>query len=189
LYAGLYRGAYISTDSGLSWNLLGRDMPATSVADIEIDLKTKDLVAATHGRGMYKLNLKPIHEGYANKVKEAELFTLPVGSPPKPFFVGNPTNEDNRKYEKLPITFWVEKAGEATVKILNKENEEVWTKTLETKVGYNQFRWDFILKKVDSPQPYFIRYKEFIESGSYQVQLTVDGNVLSKELVIKTDNE
>lgn len=75
LYVGLYRGVYISVDRGSTWSLLGDDMPACAVADLEIDENTKDLIAATHGRSIYKTNLKPLYEAFGSKVaNEKELF-------------------------------------------------------------------------------------------------------------------
>ena len=62
LFAGLLRAVYISTDRGKSWSLLGDNMPAVSISDLEIQQNTQDLIVATHGRGIYKLNLKPLHE-------------------------------------------------------------------------------------------------------------------------------
>ncbi len=62
LYAGSIRGVYVSIDRGSAWSYLGMNMPGAPIADIEVNLKTKDLIVATHGRGLYKMNLKPIHQ-------------------------------------------------------------------------------------------------------------------------------
>ncbi len=64
LYAGLHRGVYLSTNRGESWSYLGLQMPVTSIADLEIHEPSMDLIAATHGRGIYKMNVKPIQEKY-----------------------------------------------------------------------------------------------------------------------------
>ena len=42
LYAGLYRGVYISLDRGSSWSLLGKNLPATSISDLEIHQESGD---------------------------------------------------------------------------------------------------------------------------------------------------
>ena len=183
LYAGLYRGAYISTDRGKSWSQLGKGLPAISVADIEIDKKSKDLIAATHGRGMYKLNLAPIHEGYSNKVSDNYLFKLPEVAPPVYNFDLN--GIDNRTLEKLPITFWVKDAGEASIKIIASDGKTIWSTDMKTSKGYNQFRWNLIVNKVESPLPYFIHYNEFIKPDNYQVDITAGNKTVTGKLIIK----
>ena len=183
LYTGLYRGAYISTDRGKSWSQLGKGMPATSVADIEIDRKSKDLIAATHGRGIYKLNLTPIHEGYLNKVSDVYLFNLPEVAPP--VYNGDLNGLDYRTQEKLPITIWVKESGEASLKILDTDNKTIWSTVMKTSKGYNQFRWDLIVNRLESQLPYFIHYNEFIKSGMYQVEVTTGNKTVTGKLIIK----
>ncbi|MEP2668770.1 MAG: hypothetical protein ABJH04_07240 [Cyclobacteriaceae bacterium] len=183
LYAGLYRGAYVTTDHGKSWSQLGKGMPATSVADIEIDKKSNDLVAATHGRGMYKLNLAQIHEVYLNKPNHTYLFQFPQVAPP--VYNDDLNGIDYRTHEKLPITFWVKDAGEASLKIIDANNKTIWSKVIETTKGYNQYRWDLIVNKVESPLPYFIHYNEFIKSGTYQVEVATENESVTGKLIIK----
>jgi hypothetical protein len=67
LYAGGFRGVYISIDRGKNWSYLGNNMPGAAIADLEIHESTMDLIAATHGRGIYKINLRPIHS-MVNKI-------------------------------------------------------------------------------------------------------------------------
>jgi photosystem II stability/assembly factor-like uncharacterized protein len=59
LYAGTDHALYISTDQGKTFELFG-DMPFTPVHDIAIQARDKVLVAATHGRSLYKANLKHV---------------------------------------------------------------------------------------------------------------------------------
>jgi len=182
LYLGLYRGAYISTDRGQSWGMLGKGMPAISVADIEIDQKSQDLVAATHGRGMYKLNLRPIHEAYLSNVSDVYLFEIP--SIAAPIYNGDMNGVDYRKLEKLPLTFWVSSPGEATLRILDKDGKTIWSRNQKATTGYNQYRWDLVVKKVESPMPYFIHYNEFIKNGSYVVELVMGDKISRRDLNI-----
>ena len=62
LYLGSDIGAFVSEDSGASWALLGDGMPAVPVYDMKIfESKTQRfLVAGTHGRSMYKLDLSDV---------------------------------------------------------------------------------------------------------------------------------
>ena len=53
LYVGTDVGVYTSSNLGGSWSLLGTGMPITCVQDIEMNRRTRTLVAATHGRSMF----------------------------------------------------------------------------------------------------------------------------------------
>jgi hypothetical protein len=134
---------------------------------------------------MYKLNLTPIHEGYLNKINKTYLFQLSVVSPP--VYNDDMNGVDYRTHEKLPITFWVNDQGEALLKVLDIEGKTVWSTTIETVKGYNQFRWDLIVKKVESPLPYFIHYNEFIEAGSYVLQLTIKDKTIEQKFTINNN--
>jgi len=106
LYAGLYRGVYLSADRGQSWALLGPEMAATCISDLVIQEKEMDLVAGTHGRGIYKMNVTPIQSAFqqGNPQKNI-LFKTPAAT--LPWF--NDTHNDPRQksMEKIPITFYL----------------------------------------------------------------------------------
>jgi photosystem II stability/assembly factor-like uncharacterized protein len=51
LYAGTEKGIFVSFDGGARWQSLQRNLPMTSVRDI--DVHGNDLVIATHGRGFW----------------------------------------------------------------------------------------------------------------------------------------
>lgn len=50
-------GAYLSTDSGTTWTGLTTGMPNVAVFDVAYNANTGTLIAATHGRGMFRLEL------------------------------------------------------------------------------------------------------------------------------------
>jgi hypothetical protein len=51
---------YISTDRGASWQVLGSGLPSTFVHDLKLHPRENILVAATHGRGMFKIDLNEL---------------------------------------------------------------------------------------------------------------------------------
>ena len=59
LYLGTDIGVYISKDRGRSWEVLG-DLPSTYVHDLVIHPRDNIMVIATHGRGMFALDLNPV---------------------------------------------------------------------------------------------------------------------------------
>jgi photosystem II stability/assembly factor-like uncharacterized protein len=57
LYCGTDVGVYRSTDSGANWSRFGSGLPAVSVYDLEATRDGSFLRAATHGRGIWQLNV------------------------------------------------------------------------------------------------------------------------------------
>jgi photosystem II stability/assembly factor-like uncharacterized protein len=53
LYVGTDFGAYVSTDGGAKWEVLGGNLPSVQVSDLQFHDRDLVLVASTYGRGMY----------------------------------------------------------------------------------------------------------------------------------------
>ncbi len=109
LYAGSDVGAFVSYNGGESWETLGSNLPMVSVGDLKIHSGDNFLVAGTHGRSMYKLDLSVV-----NDVEKPGGVNVPVSfsleqNYPNPF---NPsttiqyeiTNESARTGVDLKIT-------------------------------------------------------------------------------------
>jgi photosystem II stability/assembly factor-like uncharacterized protein len=61
LYVGTDQGLYISLDGGAQFYVVGGSgMPAVAVHDLAIQAREKHLIAATHGRSLYKMSVKHI---------------------------------------------------------------------------------------------------------------------------------
>lgn len=57
LYLGSDVGAFVSTNSGESWDVLGIGLPTVSVYDMKIHPVQNYLAAGTYGRSMYRISL------------------------------------------------------------------------------------------------------------------------------------
>lgn len=57
IYVGTYQGIYFSRDGGSSWSRLGSGLPNVVVDDIAIQYPDHSLRIATHGRGVWKVDL------------------------------------------------------------------------------------------------------------------------------------
>jgi photosystem II stability/assembly factor-like uncharacterized protein len=173
LYLGGLRGVYVSIDRGKSWSYLGTNMPAAAVADLEFHLPTMDLVVATHGRGIYKINLQPIHEmlrqNLATNTKDHFFEIKPA---PRPWFNSSSGEPDYRTIEKASFSFWLNQSKPVTISIFDESNQEVWKTDLTGTAGLNEYRWDLVVKKQSSDAPYFVHYEVFIEAGIYTVKIS-----------------
>jgi hypothetical protein len=56
-YVGSDLGVYYSTNAGVSWEIFGVNLPGSGVMDLVLHQPTRTLVAATHGRSMFKIDI------------------------------------------------------------------------------------------------------------------------------------
>jgi hypothetical protein len=183
LYAGMYRGVYVSTDRGRSWSLFGRGMPAVAVSDLVVQERESDLIAATHGRGVYRLDLAPFHqwiedgESTTDRLYETPTAILPRSSDtiPKP----SRTHE-----ERVPISFSLTREAPVTLHVVDARGTTVWTEQISGRKGLNQVRWDLVVQRRESPRAYFTDHVTFIEAGTYELRITGEGILLTGELEV-----
>jgi photosystem II stability/assembly factor-like uncharacterized protein len=62
LYVGTDTGVYVTTDGGKKWEAPGANLPAAYVHDLIVHPRDNILVVATHGRGMWALDVTPINK-------------------------------------------------------------------------------------------------------------------------------
>jgi len=61
LYLGTDHGLYVSMDEGNNWNLFQGELPNVAIYDMVIQERENHLILGTHGRSVYVIDLKPIH--------------------------------------------------------------------------------------------------------------------------------
>jgi photosystem II stability/assembly factor-like uncharacterized protein len=76
LYAGTEFGLFISLDGGKSWHKQ-KHLPTVPVHDLVVHPRERELVIGTHGRGIWIMDVRPLHELDA-KALAAEVRLLPV---------------------------------------------------------------------------------------------------------------
>jgi hypothetical protein len=62
LYVGTDVGVYVTKDGGKTWNVLGKNLPSCYVHDLIIHPRDNIIVIATHGRGMWAIDVNPVNE-------------------------------------------------------------------------------------------------------------------------------
>ncbi len=78
LLVGAENGVYASLDAGVHWFRLGLGMPHVAVKDLEIHPRDDDLVAASHGRGVWILDDIGALAGMSPAVAAAPLHVFSV---------------------------------------------------------------------------------------------------------------
>jgi photosystem II stability/assembly factor-like uncharacterized protein len=56
LYVGTDFGAFVTTDGGKSWQVLGGNLPSTQVSDLAVDARDNVIVISTYGRGIWAMD-------------------------------------------------------------------------------------------------------------------------------------
>jgi hypothetical protein len=62
LYVGTSLGAYVSVDRGAHWQRLMAGLPTTPVFDLKVHPRDRELIAATHGRGLWIVDVAPLQQ-------------------------------------------------------------------------------------------------------------------------------
>jgi hypothetical protein len=182
IYAGLHRGVYLSVNRGAAWSLLGVNMAPTVISDLVIQERELDLVAGTHGRGIYRMNLKPVHAAYDNGRQPSDtLFPVPALMAPW----SNDTHRDvnEMSVRKTEITWWQGHEGPVHLQVM-KQMKTVWETDIPGTAGFNQYRWDGVVKEEDVPTAYFFQYKTYIQPGNYTVRVSFGGYTGKQDLTV-----
>jgi hypothetical protein len=75
LVLGTEFGCYVSFDRGQQWLRLGEDLPTVAVRDLVLQSRDSELIAATHGRGLFALDVSALRQiGDEVVGKRAHLF-------------------------------------------------------------------------------------------------------------------
>ena len=109
LFAGSERGIHVSFDDGDHWQSLQQNLPVTSVRDITIH--DRDLVIATHGRGIWILDDVSALRQLDAKVENAAawLFTpAPAYRVRMPAFTGTPLPKEEPLASNPPSGAYIE---------------------------------------------------------------------------------
>ncbi len=68
LFAGTDVGAYVSFDRGESWDRFMNGLPTVPVHDLKIHPRDRELIAATHGRSIWIVDIAPLQQLGATRV-------------------------------------------------------------------------------------------------------------------------
>jgi photosystem II stability/assembly factor-like uncharacterized protein len=74
LFAGTSVGAYVSTDRGKNWRKFMSGMPTVPVFDLKIHPRDRELIAATHGRGIFTVDVAPLEQMAGKTLADVMLF-------------------------------------------------------------------------------------------------------------------
>ncbi len=147
LYVGTDRGVYASIDRGDSWLALGEGLPNVPVHDLVVHPRDRELVAGTHGRSVWVLDVLPLQDLSAT-VRDADLHLFHVDavqaserwrSGQRRWF------EDPDALPQLDFHLWSAQAGDGRLQVLDAQQRVIAERELNLRQGINGVRWDLLL--------------------------------------------
>jgi photosystem II stability/assembly factor-like uncharacterized protein len=214
LYAGTERGLYVSFDDGDHWESLQKNLPVTSVRDIEIH--GNDVVIATHGRAFWIMDdvtpLRQAASGTPFLFKPADAVRVRTAG-----FTGSPMPKDEPMAPNPPNGAYVdyvlgEGVKSVTLDIADTAGNPVrhysssdvvpavnfaklntapeWVTrpaSLSTAAGMHRFVWPFRYASTGGGGRRGGGEGVWAPPGNYMVTLTVDGKVLTQPLTVVPD--
>ncbi len=147
LYVGTDRGVYVSTDRGGSWSALQGGLPNVPVHDLVVHPRERELVAGTHGRSIWIVDVLPLQD----LVQAGDDTALKV------FYIDEVKASRNWRSERSrwwfrpdeaprsTIKYWSSSAGTANIDIID-DNENVIRRLSDQAIrGMNSFEWDLLV--------------------------------------------
>ena len=141
LYVGTDNGVYVSRDRGGRWESLSASLPSTPVHDLTVQVRERELVIGTHGRGAWVLDLVPVRDRSPAGV-DAPLTIHPIRSVIADYFPWETVPGDRRGRNVARIQVASLRAGTATIVVTDSAGRVVrrWQAPLVR--GVNTLTWD-----------------------------------------------
>ncbi|SEP88408.1 VPS10 domain-containing protein [Flavobacterium urocaniciphilum] len=195
LYLGTDNGLFISIDGGQTWQDFSNEIPNVAVHDLVIQTREKDLIVATHGRSLYKVNIANIQQvNDAIKKERLALFAL------EDVFYSK--NWGNKPYtwakENVPnieLWYYLKDQANTILTIKNKDGIIVLNRQAKAEKGMLKLDYDLsidektklALEKKDSKLKITpaSNKKCYLPVGKYTIELEANGKKVTQTLTIK----
>jgi photosystem II stability/assembly factor-like uncharacterized protein len=206
LYCGTEFALFVSLDRGKSWTKLNNNLPTVAVHEIAIHPTAGEIVAATHGRSLWILDVTALRQMATDSVKEKPTLykpntvvrwqEMPSRGRSGRRFVGENPRPGAHVFFSLP-----QKANKATLVFQDIDGNKVGELTAPTETGLHHLIWS------TSPRPAAGpgagggggggggggRFAaggggaRQVPAGAYRVVLNVDGQDQSQSFLIEGD--
>jgi hypothetical protein len=203
LYLGCEFGAWVSIDRGESWTRLNNNLPTVAVHEFAIHPTAGEVVAATHGRSLWILDVTPLRALAAGRPSGGPSLYQPNAAVywrpeprrgddgPRSF-----TGQNGRSGAEIFYTL-SEAPRRFKLEVRTLEGERLRELEAPTEPGLHKVTWDLRREPDETPAGpagrgrggRFGRRARLVPSGEYIVALTVDNQTLTQRLHVQTDPE
>ena len=200
VFAGTDRGLYVTFDGGKQWKPFRNNISVVSFRDLRIAPADRDLVAATHGRGVWILDdITPLEQLTQAQQRGFMLFA------PRPAYRWFSHSDQQGLYGRFSgqnpptgalISFYQSSASNSAplARIYDGSGRLLRTisgKEIPNKAGLNRFVWDMNATPAEqwngAATPFRVRSGPPVPPGTYTLALTTGGHTARQHLVVKTD--
>jgi len=182
LFAGTEFGLFVSLDAGKTWLPWKHGLPTVAVDDIAVHPRERDLLVATHGRGLYVLDGIHILEQW----NAASLTDSVQFAPPRAAWayyeraLGGKWGQGEWLGKNPPFGAWFDYflprkiEGGVSIAVADSAGREVRKLTGSGEEGFHRVAWDLVAGdprdrvRLDESAG----QDEFVSPGSYKVTLT-----------------
>ena len=172
LFVGTEFAIYVSINGGKSWTKMKTNMPTQPVHDLVIHSRENDLVAATHGRGIFITDISPLQE-MTSKVLAADAHLFDIESKiqwvnPRRMNSSSSNFQGESEPNGLVIYYYLKGKVEGDVKVtVYKGNMEINEIKGSSEAGLHKVVWNMNKrrkrseKEVAQMQQMVRRYRQF----------------------------
>lgn len=208
LYLGTEFGAWVTIDRGTTWTKFNNNLPTVAVHEFAVHPTAGEIVAATHGRSLWVLDVTPLRQMAEDTLKaKAYVFTpnTAIYWRPEPSrggggarrFIGENPGTGTQVFYAIN-----EPPADIRLEITDLSGRRIRELTVDAEPGLHRVDWDL---RHDPPRG---RTRDagrgarragfgggrgnrgrLVESGKYLVALTIDDDVITREFRVKTDPE
>ena len=177
LYLGTEFAAFVSLNRGGSWEKLNNNLPTVAIHELAVHPTAGELIAATHGRSLWILDVTPLRQLTPDVLKApAHLFVPapavswhwqpphgPILGPGSRRYAGQNPPSGAQIYYTL-----AQKADKINLKILDFAGQTIQELPVKNEPGLHQAAWAMIQGRRGQPS-------QRAEVSTYRVVLTVNG--------------
>jgi len=176
LYLGTDVGVYVSLDRGTSWASLGEGMPTSFVHDLVVHPRDDFLIAATHGQGMFALDVRQLQQlAPAVASQPAHLFASEPGRLPTRGGGFGPTRPSSAW-----IHYWLRNDGPTQLEVVDDEGRVVAMLEAPDARGLHQVEWGLERSEIEGQGG-------IVGPGTYTVILRAGGVEVTTPLTVERE--
>ncbi len=171
LYVGTDLGVYVSVNGGRTWQSLPKNMPTTYVHDLIIHPRDDIMVAATHGRGMWAMDVRHIQKLDDDLLaKDAFLYKIEAVQILRGRW---------RRAASATFHYYLNKSQDIKLAVLNADGETIRKLEGTGDAGLNVAEWDLMTEKEEKKEA------KYVKPGTYTIRLTTGTTEVEETIEIK----
>jgi hypothetical protein len=160
----------VSKNGGTSWISLCANLPPAAVHDIAIQARDRELVIATHGRSIFKVDLVPVQD-FTDAIAAEPIHLFPARPavlPQARDYGGDWALETRRP---AAFTYFLKSAGPVSLRIFDDKGKVVLEREEQGRAGINVATWDLLVVGGYVSPAVLGAGAKLIGNGDYRVEL------------------